>query len=290
MTLHCRLHAGELGLANLLAPDVAAHLVEHLARIALEHDFACVDDRHAAAQLAHVFDDVRRENDDDVIADLREEIQKTVSLVRVEPRGWLVDDEESRTSRERDRDAESLLHAAGESADGFLARVPQVGLLEQRVHEIASLAAVRHAFQFREVIEHSLGAQIRVEAELLRQVAENLSDVVGLGEHVDVAEANGARVRLLQRGDGAHQRRLPCAVGAEQAEHAGGYVERDVLQRANAVGVRLREIRDREIHEGPGEEATEGRARPERNNRRRSYTPRCRSRWATWAWRADSKT
>ena len=160
------------------------------ARIALQDHFAAVDDRHAATQLAHVFDDVRRENDDDVFADLREEIQKAMPLVGVEPRGRLVDDEEARASRERDRDAEPLLHAAGESADRFLARVPQVGLLEQRVDEIASLAGVGHALQLREMIEHALGAEVRVEAEFLRQVAENLSNVVGLGEDVDVAEAD----------------------------------------------------------------------------------------------------
>ena len=79
------------------------------------------------------------------------------------------------------------------------------------------------------MIEHALGAQVRVEAELLRQVAENLSDVVRLREHVDVAEADGARVGLLQRGDGPHQRRLACAVGPEQPEHAGGDLERDVV-------------------------------------------------------------
>src|SRR5678815_2676784 len=252
----------ELGLADALAPDVAAHLVEHLARIALKNDLSLIDDGHAAAQLAHVFDDVRRQNDDHLVADLREQIEEAVSLVRVEARRRLVDDDELRTSRERDRDAESLLHAAGESADGFLARVPQVGLHEQRVHQIATLAAVRDAFHLREVIEHPLGAQVRIESELLREVAKNLSDVVGLREDVDLAEPDGARIRFLERGYRAHERRLPRTVGPEQAEHASGYVERDVLQGAYTVGIRLREIRDRKVHEGVEGGATEaGKAR-----------------------------
>ena len=128
-------------------------------RIALKNHFAAVDDRHAAAELANVLDDVRRENDDHVVADLRQQIQKPMTLVRVETGGRLVDDEQLRLSGERDRDAESLLHAAGESADGFLARVPQIGLLEQRVDELASLAGVRHALERREMIEHALGAR-----------------------------------------------------------------------------------------------------------------------------------
>ena len=47
------------------------------------------------------------------------------------------------------------------------------------------------------MIEHALGAQVRIEAELLRQVAEDLSDVVRLREDVDVAEADAARSRAV---------------------------------------------------------------------------------------------
>src|SRR5580765_6683042 len=57
--IQSRLQAGELGFADALAPDVAAHLVEHLLRIALQNNLTLVDDRHTATQLAHVFNDVR---------------------------------------------------------------------------------------------------------------------------------------------------------------------------------------------------------------------------------------
>src|SRR5262245_58891706 len=56
------LDRGQLVTANLLASDVSTDLVEHLARIALQDYLARVDDRHSAAQLANVLDDVRREN------------------------------------------------------------------------------------------------------------------------------------------------------------------------------------------------------------------------------------
>src|SRR4029434_1572684 len=101
-----------------------------------------------------------------------------------------------------------------------------------------------------------------IESELLREVAKNLSDVVGLREDVDLAEPDGARIRFLERGYRAHERRLPRTVEPEQAEHASGYVERDVLQGAYTVGIRLREIRDRKVHEGVEGGATEaGKAR-----------------------------
>ena len=95
-------------------------------------------------------------------------------------------------------------------------------------------------FEHREVIEQALGAHLRIDAELLRQVAERLAHVVLLRQHVDVAERGSLpAVRLLQRGEDAHQRRLAGAVRAEQAVHPRGNGERDVLQRLHAVGIRL---------------------------------------------------
>src|SRR4051794_5531263 len=90
-----RLQRGKLRFGDPLAPEMAAYLLEHLVRIALKNDLPLIDDRHATAELADVLDDVRRENDDNVIADLREKIEKTMSFVRVESRGRLVDDDES---------------------------------------------------------------------------------------------------------------------------------------------------------------------------------------------------
>ena len=60
-----------------------------------------------------------------------------------------------------------------------------------------------------------------------------------LAKDVDVAERDRAGVGLLQRGDRAHQRRLARAVRPEQSEHAGRNRERYVLQRLDAVRVRL---------------------------------------------------
>ena len=59
-----------------------------------------------------------------------------------------------------------------------------------------------------------------------------------------------SRVGLLQRRDRPHQRRLSGAVWPEQSEHAGGNVERDVVECTNAVAVRLGETIDDEVHDG----------------------------------------
>src|SRR5205085_11301728 len=111
---------------NTLPPDVTANVVEDLRRIALQDDLALVDDCHAPAQLADVFDDVCRQDDDDVFADLGQQVQESMALVRVETGCRLVDVDALWPPGERDRYAQSLLHAAGESPDGFLAGLPQV--------------------------------------------------------------------------------------------------------------------------------------------------------------------
>src|SRR5881394_3494657 len=107
-----------------------------------------------------------------------------MSLDGIEAGGRFVDDDELRASRERDRDAEALLHAAGESADGFRSCVPEVRLLEKRVDQITALAGGGDPFERSEVIEHASRAQVGIEPELLREVAEDAAHVVGLREDV----------------------------------------------------------------------------------------------------------
>ena len=58
------------------------------------------------------------------------------------------------------------------------------------------------------------------------------------------AEVDRATIRLLERGKDAHQRGLAGAVGAKQSVHPCGNGETDVLQRVDAVGVRLGDAAD----------------------------------------------
>ena len=54
-----------------------------------------------------------------------------------------------------------------------------------------------------------------IHAELLRQIAEDLADLVLLGQHVEAVELDRAGVGILQGGDRAHQRALARAVRAQ---------------------------------------------------------------------------
>ena len=87
--------------------------------------------RHARAEVGDVLDDVGREDDDDVLADLGEQVEEAVALLGIEAGGRLVDDDQLGIADQRLGDAEALAHAAGEAGQRLLAHVPQIDLVEQ---------------------------------------------------------------------------------------------------------------------------------------------------------------
>jgi hypothetical protein len=187
---------------------------------------------------------VRGEDDDHVLADLGEQVVEADALTGIESCGRLVDDDQSRIAEQCLGDAEALAHAARECAEVLFAYVVEIRAAEQCRDGIFPLTAIVNSFEDREVIEQRFRGNARIDAELLRQVTEHAPDVVLLAKHVDVAERDGAGVGFLQRGDGAHQRRLAGAVRAEETEHAGRNRERDVLESFDAVRIGLREAGD----------------------------------------------
>ena len=151
---------------------------------------------------------------------------------------------------ERLGDAEALLHAAGVGAEGFFARFPEIGLIEESVDHFFAFAGVGDSLHDGEVMKHVDGVHFRVHAEFLREVAEDLADGVFLLEDVEVVEPDFAFVGILERGDGAHERAFAGAVGAEQAEHVVADGERDVAEGFDAVGIGFGEAGDFQRHLG----------------------------------------
>ena len=84
--------------------------------IVLEPNTAAIDDRDARAELTDVVDDVRRQDDDAVLSELGEQIQKAHALFGVEPGRRLVDDDQAGITEQCDRDPEPLAHAARKAA------------------------------------------------------------------------------------------------------------------------------------------------------------------------------
>src|ERR1043165_3046179 len=209
----------ELGALNLANEDASAKPGDGRQRIGLEANFTLVDDRHARAQLAHIFDDVGRENYDGALSELCQQVEESQTLRGVETSRRLVHNDELRRTEERDGDAEPRGHAARVAAEGLLPIAGEVGLLEQAVHHLASLALADDALEHREVVEQVLGADVLVEPELLGEISEDSTERRLVLEDVDLIKHHAARVWLLERGDDAHQRGLARAIGAEESEH-----------------------------------------------------------------------
>jgi len=84
----------------------------------------------------------------------------------------------------------------------------------------------------------------RLEAESYPYLFVDARYVILLVQHVGVAKADAAFIRLLERGEDAHQRRLAGTVRTEQAVHSRRNREGHVLQRLHAVEIGLRYVAD----------------------------------------------
>jgi len=69
---------------------------------------------------------VRGKNDNSVLADLKEQIEKALPLGRIETGCGFVDDDELGISEQRLGDTEAAAHAAGVSRHGFSTHVVEV--------------------------------------------------------------------------------------------------------------------------------------------------------------------
>jgi hypothetical protein len=140
---------------------------------------------HARAEIRHVVDDVRREDHHHVLADLGEQVQKTVALLRIEAGGGLVDDDQLRIADQRLGDAEALAHAAGKAGQHLLADAPQIRLMQQGFDRRPAVRGRGDALQDCHVVEHFESGDARIDAEVLWQVAQLAPQLLGLGDDVD---------------------------------------------------------------------------------------------------------
>ena len=93
------------------------------------------------------------------------------ALLGIEAHGRLVDDQQPRVVEQRLRDADALAHAAGETAEAAGPRLGEVDQLEQFVDARRARPRGR-PLTAAEVREELARAQMRIDAEVLRQVAE----------------------------------------------------------------------------------------------------------------------
>ena len=166
-----------------------------------------------------------------------QQVVEAVALLRIEAGGGFVHDDQLRLADERLRDPKALAHPAGKARDSLLANRPQVDLLQQRFDGVLAGTGGGDAFQDRQMVQQIVGGNPRIDIEVLGQVTEEGAQLFRFAHHVNLTKADASGGRRLQRGDAPHQRGLPGAVGAEQAEHAFGDGEGSVIERPGPVGI-----------------------------------------------------
>ncbi len=143
---------GKLGLGDGLAPDPPLQALHQLGRRALADDAAAGDDRHGGAEVGNVLDDMGGEDHHHVLADLGQEVQEAVSLLRVEACGGLIDDDQPRVAEQGLGDAEALAHAAGEAGERLVADLPEVHLGEEALDHRLAIGGVGEPLQHGQMV------------------------------------------------------------------------------------------------------------------------------------------
>src|SRR5690349_17382322 len=101
----------EIRFVQYAAPHSAAQHIDSSQRFSFNENSSFVDDRHPAAELGYVFDNVGRENHDSAFAYLAQQVEKAHTLSRVETRRWLVYYDEPGIRQQSHGDSESLPHS-----------------------------------------------------------------------------------------------------------------------------------------------------------------------------------
>src|SRR5258708_5858638 len=164
------LENGKLCLLDGTLPNAALQLCNSSFRFPLKEHFALMNDGHVGAEIHHILDDVRRQDDDHLFSDLRKQIIEAVALAGIEAGSRLIHNEQLRTAQQSLRDPETLPHAARITGQRFLAVIVKIAPPQHRLHQPLSLLAVDYTFQQRDVIQHVERRDSRATAKVLCQI------------------------------------------------------------------------------------------------------------------------
>ena len=175
--------------------------------------------------------DMRGEQHDPVLPDLRDQVAEADPLLRVQARRRLIHDEHLRVVEERLRDPEPLLHAAGIGAHFFGSGVLKPGHFDQFLRPAQGLALGKplHRGHIQEEVPPR---KLRVIAKILRKVPKDIP--VFLRSRVHSVAGHGPAGRYEDPAEEPHQRCFPRAVRSEQSRDSPGQrkghpVHRDLI-------------------------------------------------------------
>jgi hypothetical protein len=191
-------------------------------RRAVEDDLALVHERDLRAGGPDVLDEVGGHDHGGSLAELAEQGAEVDPLLRVEPGGRLVEQQQFGLVDDGLRDAHPAEHPAGQGAQLRLGLATQVDPLDRGRHR-GRYPGGRHLLQQREILHELRHREARVVAEVLRQVPEPAAHLApgAVNTRVPAEQPQPAGGRRDHGGHHAQQRGLARSVRAEQAEYPG---------------------------------------------------------------------
>lgn len=195
--------SGKFGARDDDFPNFSSDLREKGFGSAVSEKLAVGKDGDIGGDGFHVGDDVRRENDDALAGKFGEKISEANALLGIKAGGGFIDDEELRIVEERLRDADALAHASGVAAERALGGVGEIYEREQ-FGDAPAGGRRGDAFYSGEIVEEFDGAEIGIDAEVLRKIAEDGAEYVGIAGDVGVVPEYAAGGWLRDRGEDAH--------------------------------------------------------------------------------------
>ena len=212
---------------------VAAQVRLQLRRRALHDDLSLGHDREPVGELVGLFEVVRRQQDRQRLGlgEARDLGPHPDARLGVEAGGRLVEEQHPGAVDETERDVEPAPHPAGVGLDDAVRRFGDPDELAAARRRAARSAPAAHPLHA--ALEHQVLAAgaVLVDARVLRHVADRAAHGVRLTTDVVAGDRGRALVRVRERDEHAHGRRLAGTVRAEQPEDlAFAHVERDAVE------------------------------------------------------------
>ena len=190
-----------------------------LARCALSHQPAVIDDRHLGRQVVGLLEVLGGEQHVGAAGDQRaDHVPELETTVRVESGGGLVQQQQAGPADQAGAEVEAAAHAAGIRAHHPVRSVAE----PQPIDDGGGLMAGRRAGE-TEKPRHHLDVLApghgRLDSGVLPGEGDHPAHLGRVADRVDAVYPQAAAVRAEQRGHQVHERGLAGAVRTQQSEH-----------------------------------------------------------------------
>ena len=229
---------------------LARHADQFASRL-VGDQLAMIDDGDPVAQFLGLFEVVRGEHDGHAFTvHLGDQFPQLPPQFHVNASGRLVEHKHGRLVDQRLGDQQAPLHAARERAGIGIAFVGKVHGAQQF---LAAAQVLGDAVEPRLVFQNFERREERIEDDLLRNDADRALGVTVVAVDVEAPDFCAARGLAHEPGKNVDQRRLACAIRAEQPEYPTfGDVEGHALERQLSFAVTGGRIALDQITNGDG--------------------------------------